>query len=558
MRTQIRSLKSAALCIILFILLATPCINAHEIWDGFSSFFAEDTVPPELVYPENGARFSAGDEIVYFIFSEIEGAIQYEVEFSLSSIFSEEYILTTDAPAFHLSDFMTQSQWDQLSFQLFWRVRAIMEDNEITQWSAAWEFAKTVAGSPDLLSPGPDSRFCAGGEMPLLKWSPLESAESYAIEFAQDEEFQDSYGWFSYPFTVLDFGESGDRSQWDPINGTFYWRVWVLEANGVPGPKSQISYFSKTTIGAPSLTNPPDNSKFASSADIPILQWESVADVSEYQLQLVYDEAPFSDGEGYFTVIDHNFDFSEYGVTPEIWRQFYGNLNWRIAGVDPEGNHGCFSHAFEFTKITDQRYMSYGDSVTGGFGSSTWGTGFAGYPPILQSKLKQRYGNAVEVCCQQGKSWFPGGHAYTGDWNFEKAIKHHGVSVVLIMFGVVDAIDDGAPGCNDHDCQVKLHLANMVSQTRAFHAIPFLATLPPINPESDRVQVQPSIDEFNADIRDLSGEMSVPLADLDSAFRNAPLPLSSYFYINPDGIPDWAHFNDAGYELIANVWNNLL
>jgi len=80
-----------------------------------------------------------------------------------------------------------------------------------------------------------------------------------------------------------------------------------------------------------------------------------------------------------------------------------------------------------------------------------------------------------------------------------------------------------------------------------------LATLPPVNPESERAFVQNDIDMLNLGIRDLALEMNVPLADLEAAFYAAPYELPIYYY---EG--DWAHFNDLGYEIIANEWANIL
>ncbi len=58
---------------------------------------------------------------------------------------------------------------------------------------------------------------------------------------------------------------------------------------------------------------------------------------------------------------------------------------------------------------------------------------------------------------------------------------------------------------------------------------------------------------LNIGIRELANEMNVGLADLETAFFSAPLDLPAYYYQG-----DWAHFNDMGYEIIADKWADLL
>jgi len=80
-----------------------------------------------------------------------------------------------------------------------------------------------------------------------------------------------------------------------------------------------------------------------------------------------------------------------------------------------------------------------------------------------------------------------------------------------------------------------------------------------VNPESTRADLQDSIEALNESIRTLAEMQSVPLADLEAAFLNAPLPLEDYYtYDEEEEEPDWAHFNDLGYQIIAETWNEIL
>jgi lysophospholipase L1-like esterase len=543
-----------ALCmgLVMILLITTPLAHSSTLWNSIGNFFSRNASAPELIHPADGARYTAGDPIVWFEFSTVPEADYYEISYSFTADFSTSFTLETSSTLLEFADFLTPEDWDPLSLQLYWQVRAHMGPSEWSDWSSSREFAKSQAAAVVLLTPGKDARFGVNDPMPVLSWEPQESVSSYAIEFAEDAAFTTSYGWFRMNGTVLDFS-SGDPEAWNPVVGTFYWRVWGLESGDVPAPYSEPSYFSKTIIGKPVLTEPANHTRMQAEDTVPILRWEPVSGAIEYHVQLVYSETPFSDGLNYISFTETAFDFADFEVTQAIWNEFYGELGWRVAAVDSEGHHGSFSLPFEFVKIANHRYMAYGDSITGGYGSDTWGTGFAGYPRILQGYLRNEYGNQVNVLCQENYSWFPGGHAYTGDWEMEKALKYHAPSVVMIMFGTVDAVDPGAPGCDNFDCHVKEHISNMVQQARSFHAEPFFATLPPVNPDSERAWVQADIDMLNMDIRDLAAEMSIPLIDIEHAFYTAPFTLPTYYY---EG--DWAHFNELGYTLMADTWFEML
>ncbi len=318
--------------------------------------------------------------------------------------------------------------------------------------------------------------------------------------------------------------------------------------------------FSKTVIDSPDLIAPDDDTHFSAESSPPTFQWEQLPHhPDEYHIQFQYGQGSFPAGGSYVAVTEPSFSFSSVGITDQMWRSFFGKLSWRVAGVDQFGNHGGFSDSFTFTKVSQMNYMAYGDSVTGGFGASEWGTGYAGYPPRLRNMLRQRFSPEINVFCQETKSWFPGGHAYTGSDNIDAAMDFHGPRHVLIMFGIVDIVDDGASGCEDFDCHTIEHLSIIINTVRDYMGIPYLATLPPINPESTMGYLQDEVDDLNDDIRALASIKGVPVAALDEAFFNSSQPIESYFTFDPETQePDWAHFNDSGYQLIAETWNELL
>ncbi len=539
---------------------STPALSEDgwlERW--YDILFMNDNPmhPPEIISPAFDSRFSRDDMIPVICVAEIPDAIRYEFEFSLVPEFSiseSDNIISVSEAAFSFSDYIDSEEWHELSFELYFRVRAVLRQSLTTEWSSSGHFTKSSAAKPEIFSPGIDARFGCNDLPPIFAWQSLDSISQYCLEFARDPDFIDPLGTFITSRTIIDFTNTKDRIQWEGVIGTFYWRVSGIEQNEVTTPFSDVFYFSKTTIEKPNILTPEDQTFFDQAASLPEFSWNSVDHSSRYHVQFALKPHDFPDGLEYLVVSDTRFNLQDIGITQDMWNQFYGRLFWRVAAVDQYGNHGSFGLSKSFFKVQHNRYVAYGDSITGGYGSAAFGSGYSGYPPYLQDMLRDRYQSAIQVLCQENISWFPGGHAYTGDFMAENAMEYHAPVFVLIMFGTVDALDSGAPGCDDHDCHTIEHLENIIETVRTYQATPMLATLPPVNPASIHWQIQDRIDSINHDIRILAAEKNVQIADMEEAFYNAPLELPSYYYEGTD----WAHFNDLGYELMARTWNDSL
>ncbi|MCD4653420.1 SGNH/GDSL hydrolase family protein [bacterium] len=519
-----------------------------------------DWETPVFTSPEPSSRYTTGDSPPVLEWTEISASDQYEIECGLDSEYSTPFSLFSSDNILDFSTLIDQVTWDSISFQLFLRVRALNSSMPVSKWSETTEFAKTRAGTTTIVTPVNDARFNTGDPLPIFKWEVIPGISDYVIEFAGDPNFTNLMGNFTFPGTEIDCNTSGDSAAWDSLTGTFYWRVWGLEDGLIPTPRTPSAQFSKTTEPPPVLVSPPNLTRFSGDSPIPMFTWEALPHSSpEYHIQFAYGSPSFPAGGSYIPVTTTSFSFSSVDITQEMWSQFFGKLNWRVAGLDSYGNPGGFSQAFSFVKVSDWNYMAYGDSITGGYGASNWETGFAGYPPMLQTMLRQRYGSSVNVFSQMDKSWFSGGHAYTGDEKINNAMEYHGPGKVLIMFGVIDIVDPGAPGCEDYDCHTIEHLIGIINKICLYNATPYIATLTPVNPVSDRAFLQDRVEELNVEIRSMASNQGVTICDLEQAFFESSLPLESYYnYDQEEDKPDWAHFNDAGYQIIAEAWNELL
>jgi len=525
---------------------------------GFSQSFALDS--PEFTAPEPSARYTTGDLPVSFHWTVVAGADEYEVEFAIDSLFTAPFSLNSEVNELDLANLIDQATWNTLSIQLFLHVRGLKNSEPLSGWSETLEFAKTIAGATQVVSPVDDTRFLTGRPLPIFKWAALSEITDYIIEFAADEDFEFSMGAFNFPGTEIDCNVSGDPEIWNLLTGTFYWRVCGMENSITPTPWTPTLRFSKTTESPPAPISPPDLTIFSGASLMPTFTWEPLPHLpSEYHIQFAYGSAFFPAGGSYIPVPNNSYSFAAAGITQEMWDQFYGELKWRVAGLDVYGNHGAFSTSYSFVKLSAWNYMAFGDSITGGFGASNWGSNYAGYPPLLQTMLRQRISPKINLLCELDKSWFSGGHAFTGDEKINKAMAYHGPEKVLIMFGIIDVVDPGATGCEDYDCQTVEHLEGIINKVRSFNATPYISLVTPVNPDSDKSFLQEEIDELNFEIRSMAAARDVPLCDIEQAFNDAPLPLESYFaYDSEEDEPDWAHFNDSGYQIIAEAWNELL
>ncbi len=519
------------------------------------------TDAPVPLQPPNHAHFTKGDPIPAIRFSPVADAVKYQIELALTPDFSAASSMDLTEPDLDLGKYLTPDQWNPISFVLYWRVRAQNFDRTWTSWSEGWWFSKSILNAPEEVKPDTDARYSSDDNLPLLYWDEYTQTSTFDVELGGDPDFNDSWAFLRVTEPLLDFADLFNLQTlpiWYNLELKFYWRVYAVQGNGVQSPPSDARAIYKSTIDKPDLVDPEDHSKYpVDSSNLPNLTWEPVNDASLYHVQIVFGEDEFPDGHPDLVLASTNFNFADY-ISTAVWQDFYGQLSWRVSAVRNDGFYGSFSDEFDLVKIGRDRYMGYGDSITGGFGSEDFGTGFAGYPPILESMLQGAYGPQIRVLCEETYSWFPGGHTFTGDEYTPIAMGHHAPEHVLIMFGVVDLIDSGNPGCEDHDCHTIEHLTAIVNQVRSYHATPYVATLTPVNPESDRAYLQTKIDTVNAQIRTMCVQLSVPLADLDEAFEDTPLELPEYFYEHPDETPDWAHFNDAGYEIIANAWFDVL
>ena len=177
------------------------------------------------------------------------------------------------------------------------------------------------------------------------------------------------------------------------------------------------------------------------------------------------------------------------------------------------------------------QYVAFGDSITRGDGDTA-----GGYPARLQAMLNGHFGYALVR--NRGAD---ATNSYEALERLDRNLFND--AFALILYGTNDW---QIAGCQDmpSTCPTVENLRIVVRRVKAVGTLPFLATLPPVNPaiNGDR---NLWVEAINGGIKVMAAEEDAVLVDLYQAFQNQGGDLSRFF-------ADEVHPNDAGYDVIAN------
>jgi isoamyl acetate esterase len=180
-------------------------------------------------------------------------------------------------------------------------------------------------------------------------------------------------------------------------------------------------------------------------------------------------------------------------------------------------------------------YVAFGDSLTAGDGvaaSQAW-------PARLQALLEPHFGAALVR--NRGAS---GTNSFEALERFQRNIDANEPAYALILYGTNDWND---PECQDDpDCYTVTNLRTVVRRVKARRTLPFIATLPPVNPALAPAGRNDWIAAVNERIRAMAREEGAFLVDLNATFLRQPSLPPLYL--------DHIHFNPAGHELASTAW----
>jgi lysophospholipase L1-like esterase len=181
-------------------------------------------------------------------------------------------------------------------------------------------------------------------------------------------------------------------------------------------------------------------------------------------------------------------------------------------------------------------YMAFGDSITLGLGD----TGGNGYPGRLQAKLRAHFGDGEVV--NRGADGTNTGEAVE---RILRNIRPTQPAITLVLYGTNDWND--VPCQDAPPCEVVKNLRRVIDEVKAADSLPFLATLPPVNPVLAGDDRNRWIESTNTSLKQLAREEGAFVVDLYQAFRLQGGDVSRFF-------SDHVHPNASGYEVMAEAF----
>jgi len=180
-------------------------------------------------------------------------------------------------------------------------------------------------------------------------------------------------------------------------------------------------------------------------------------------------------------------------------------------------------------------YVAFGDSITRGenvpAGSS--------YPARLQTRLNAHFGFAAV-----NNRGADATNSFEGVERVQNNIGANQPGYTLILYGSNDWNTDF---CQERlTCPTAENLRRIVRYTKGIGSLPFVATLPPVNPLREPQERNDWIDGINTQIKAMAAQEGAFVVDLNQAFESQP-SLPALF-------DDHIHPNAAGYDLMARAF----
>ena len=142
--------------------------------------------------------------------------------------------------------------------------------------------AASAPSAPDLIGP-PDGETVSF--LPVFSWNPVSGADKYNFVLAADSAFN------SPVYQVL--GTKNTRATPDKTkpNGSYWWRVQAVDANGNTSAWSEARSIEKLWADSPTLASPDDAATISFPAEPLVLRWDPVPGAAKYSVEIASDEA---------------------------------------------------------------------------------------------------------------------------------------------------------------------------------------------------------------------------------------------------------------------------
>ncbi|MBX3014633.1 MAG: hypothetical protein KF832_24145 [Caldilineaceae bacterium] len=255
-----------------------------------------------------------------FTWERVDGAAGYTIQIDNDANFSSPLLERT------VSGVSYTPVTDLPDGTYYWRVAARRSNKVMGRWSAPLSFVKQSL-SPTLLQPPPDEGITT---QPTFAWTavltpteePRTAAALYRLQLDEDPNFGSPVVFTTQAsaFTLPDGSSIAD--------GTWYWRVAVVDATGAVGAYSPVQAFYKE-YQVPQLIQPAQNSVIST---ITSFQWAPIPGAAYYQIEI--DDDPLFNSS-----LRAETDSTSYTPTRALTDAEY---YWRVRMYDQDGKPGPF------------------------------------------------------------------------------------------------------------------------------------------------------------------------------------------------------------------------
>ncbi|MEZ4673542.1 MAG: SdrD B-like domain-containing protein [Caldilineaceae bacterium] len=256
-----------------------------------------------------------------FWWDRVEGASGYTIQIDEDSNFSSPITAKIDGTSYTPLNQLPDGTY-------YWRVAMRRSKTVIGQWTPTMSFVKqSVAPTP--LAPINNQVI---NEQPTFKWTavltpttqPRVAAPSYQLQLDDDPNFGSPA---KYTTQATAFTIPGNKSLYD---GTFYWRVAVIDASGNVGTFSAPQQFYKEYL-TPHAISPIENTPFTKATTF---EWEPMPGATYYQVEL--DDDPLFNTP----VRDNNQNKTDNTVYTPVDELTEPQYYWRVRMYDYDRNPG--------------------------------------------------------------------------------------------------------------------------------------------------------------------------------------------------------------------------
>jgi hypothetical protein len=176
--------------------------------------------------------------------------------------------------------------------------------------------------------------------LPIFSWDPVVGADKYNFVLSADAAFNS-------PKYLLN-GTKNTRVTPDKTvpNGTYYWRVQAVDANGNTSGWSESRQIEKLWADSPVLTAPDDAATISFPDEALVLRWAPVPGAAKYHVSIRTDPDPASSS----LVTPHGDPIETQATNAAPALLLSSNTYWwSVTPVDAQGNEGEPSETRSFT-----------------------------------------------------------------------------------------------------------------------------------------------------------------------------------------------------------------